>query len=102
MLATFESSAAELIDGVNVDTIYNRARLRQPRVQKGNLKSILRKIDGLQIDDRGKGLVVTFVEQSDAVAVVDRSVLFYQKYRTVSWPWQSILEEGEGEELEAD
>lgn len=56
MQACFEASDEELINGVEFGTIYRRANERQPRVQQGNLKSILRKIDGLQIDDRGKGL----------------------------------------------
>lgn len=93
MLACFESSDDELIQGVPFQLIYNRAHERQPRVQQGNLKSILRNIDRLQIDDRGKGLVLTFIEQSNAVAVVDRAVLFYRKYATVNWPWEEIINE---------
>jgi hypothetical protein len=102
MWAVFESSDDELIQGVSVDTIFERASARQPRVQKGNLRSILRKIDDLQIDDRGKGLVVTFVEQSNSVASVDRSVLFYRKYCTVEWPWKEIVETGDEDGLDAD
>lgn len=102
MWAIFESSDHELINGVPVDEIYNRASSRQPRVQKGNLKAIMGKIDSLQIDDRGKGLVVTFVEQSNSVAVVDRTVLFYRKYCTVEWPWKEIIENVEEEGLGAE
>ena len=90
MWAVFDSEDDELIKGVNVNTIFDRASARQPRIQKANLRSILPRIDELQIDDRGKGLVVTFVEQSESVAVVDRSVLFYRKYSTINWPWHEI------------
>ncbi|MEP5446754.1 hypothetical protein, partial [Ekhidna sp.] len=72
--AIFDSSNDELIKGVSVDTIFERANSRQPRVQKSNLRLILPRIDELQIDDRGKGLVVTFSARSDSVVVVDRSV----------------------------
>ena len=102
MAAIFSSSDRELIDGVNVDTIFERAQSRQRRVQKPNLKQILRRIDTLQIDDRGKGLVVTFVEQSNSVAVVDRTVLFYRKYCTVNWPWEEIIRENTESGFEAD
>lgn len=102
MIACFESSDDELVKGVPFQTIYYRAHERQPRVQQGNLKSILRNIDRLQIDDRGKGLVLTYVEQSNAVAVVDRAVLFYRKYATVNWPWQEIIDELGDEALEGE
>lgn len=102
MWAVFDSTAAELISGVPIDTIYDRAYARQPRIQKGNLKSIMEKLDGLQIDDRGKGLVVTYVEQSGSVSVVDRTVLFYRKYCTVEWPWKDIIETVEEEGLGSD
>ncbi|MBV0890520.1 hypothetical protein KTN05_01485 [Paracoccus sp. Z118] len=102
MLACFESSDDELIQGVPFQTIYSRAHARQPRVQQGNLKSILRNLDRLQIDDRGKGLVLTFIEQSNAVAVVDRAVLFYRKYATANWPWEEIINELGDEGLEGE
>lgn len=102
MWAVFDASDEELISGVPVDTIFDRAHARQSRIQKGNLKSILPRIDGLQVDDRGKGLVVTFVEQSNTVAVVDRTVLFYRKYCTVAWPWQEIADQAGEDELAAD
>ena len=60
------------------------------------------RLDGLQVDDRGKGLVVTYVEQSDRVAVVDRTVLFYRKYCTVDWPWEAIIRDVDEDGLEAD
>jgi len=102
MWAIFDSAAEELIVGVSVDTIFDRANARQPRIQKGNLKSIMDKLDGLQIDDRGKGLVVTYAEQSGSVAVVDRTVLFYRKYCTVEWPWKDIIDSTEEDGLESD
>lgn len=102
MWAIFDSTDDQLISGVDVDTIFSRAHSRQNRIQKGNLRLILKKLDGLQIDDRGKGLVVTFVEQSDSVATVDRSVLFYRKYCTVKWPWQDIIAASDDDDVAAD
>lgn len=102
MWAVFDSTPEDLILGVSVDTIYDRANARQPRIQKGNLKSIMDKLDGLQTDDRGKGLVVTYAEQSSSVAVVDRTVLFFRKYCTVEWPWRDIIDSVDEDGLEAD
>lgn len=102
MWAVFDSTAEDLIVGVPVDIIYERANARQPRIQKGNLKSIMDKLDGLQTDDRGKGLVVTYAEQSGSIAVVDRTVLFYRKYCTVEWPWRDIIETVEEDGLAGD
>lgn len=102
MWAVFDSTDEELIKGVSVDTIFDRAHSRQSRIHKGNLKSIMPRIDGLQVDDRGKGLVVTYAEQSNSVAVVDRTVLFYRKYCTVAWPWQEIAEQAGEEEMSSD
>lgn len=93
MDACFEAS-----DEVEWNSIlFIAANSRQPRVQQGNLKSILKKIDGLQVDDRGKGLILTYAENSEAVAVADRSVLSYRKYCTVHWPWNDIINEAASE-----
>lgn len=100
--AVFDSNDDELIKGVPIDVIFTRAHGRQSRIQKGNLKSILPRLDGLQVDDRGKGLVVTYVEQSDSVAVVDRSVLFYRKYSTVNWPWRGIADGAGDDEMDGE
>jgi hypothetical protein len=51
------------------------------------------KIDGLQIDTDGRGLVVTYIKDDQKVLNVDRQLLFYRKYLTISWPWEELIVE---------
>ncbi len=88
-----EASDADHMSGISVDDIYQKAVIRQPRIQKSNLKAILRKIDGLQCDNHGRGLVVTYENNDEKVLNVDRQLLFYRKYVTVSWPWEELIAE---------
>lgn len=81
--------------GISADYIHSVSNARQPRIQKANLKSILTKIDGLQVDTNGRGLVVTYDQEKECVLNVDRQLLFYRKYLTVSWPWEELIAEAE-------
>jgi hypothetical protein len=81
--------------GIHVDHIFSISNGRQPRIQKSNLKSILSKIDSLQVDRDGRGLVVTYDADEECVLNVDRQLLFYRKYLTVSWPWEELISESE-------
>ena len=83
------------LKGIPVDHIYDVSSARQPRIQKSNLKAILAKIDGLQVDENGRGLVVTYDSDKEKVLNVDRQLLFYRKYLTVSWPWEDLIAEAE-------
>ncbi len=93
MAAIVAASDSLHMAGISVDHIYSVAHARQPRIQKSNLKVILAKIDGLQVDDNGRGLVVTYDEEKECVLNVDRQLLFYRKYLTVSWPWEELIAE---------
>lgn len=90
-----EAKDSELIDGFSIDTIFERAHAKQPRIQKGNLRTVLRKFREIQIDDRGKGLVLTFDDPTDSIIVVDRGLLFYRKYMTAKWPFERLIEEAQ-------
>ncbi len=81
--------------GISLDHIFAISHARQPRIQKSNLKLILSKIDSLQVDDDGRGLVVTYDPDRECVLNVDRQLLFYRKYLTVSWPWEDLIAEAE-------
>lgn len=83
-----------LMTGVSLDTIFDVAHTREPRIQKGNLKAALRNIEGLQVDDEDRGLVLAYNPTNSEVTVVNRDLLFYRKYRTVAWPWQDLIREG--------
>jgi hypothetical protein len=95
MAVIMDASDEQHMSGISVEHIFERARARQPRIQKSNLKSILAKIDGLQVDRDGRGLVVTYDSQEECVRNVDRQLLFFRKYRTVSWPWEQLIAEAD-------
>ncbi|MBB3910147.1 hypothetical protein [Sphingomonas desiccabilis] len=88
-----EASVADLSSGFPRDQIYRLAAQREPRIQKPNLRQILLKIDGLQVDGEGRGLVLSYDEQKDEVFVVDKQLFFYRQYATAKWPWESIIEQ---------
>lgn len=90
-----DSSDNELENGLSRDTIFSIAHEREPRIQKGNLRTILQKIEELQMDESNRNLVLSYDESSDSVYVVDRQLLFYRKYLTACWPWEEMIEEAQ-------
>ena len=100
MAAILAESDADLLRGVNIDKIYQVAHARQSRIQKGNLRTILRNFSRLQVDDEGRNLVLAFNEASDDVTVVDRQLLLYRRYATVRWPWEDLIREAEEKEAQ--
>lgn len=83
----------ELVVGVPVSSVFDISHRREPRIQLGNLKSAMEKIEGLQVDEDGRGLVLSFAE--DKVRVVDHQLLLYRRYATVQWPWEDMIREAE-------
>ena len=69
MAVIMGASDSELIKGLSTDTIYQRASART-RTLLGNLKSVLSKIEALQVDSEGRGLVLAY-DTKRGVSVVD-------------------------------
>lgn len=90
-----ETDDEELFRGVSVDKIYNNAHARENRIQKGNLKTILPRIDEMQVDGDGRGLVLSYNQRDEIVTVVDRQLLLYRRYATVNWPWAELIREAD-------
>lgn len=82
-----------LLRGLSLDAIYERAHAREARITKGNLHSALCRIEGLQADEAGRGLVVAYNEVHREIDVVDKQLLLYRKYATVTWPWEELIRE---------
>jgi len=59
------------------------------------LRTVLRKFREIQIDDRGKGLVLTFDDLTESIIVVDRGLVFYRKYMTAKWPFERLIEDAQ-------
>ena len=88
----------ELIKGLPIDRIFEKANARETRIQNGNLKTILEKFESLQVDQDGRGLVLAYNEANGEVTVVDRQLLLYRRYSTVKWPWEDLIAEANASE----
>jgi hypothetical protein len=95
MWAIMEADDQSLIKGLSLDAIFEAANARQPRIQKQNLKSVLKKFKELQVDSRGNRLILTFDESTERMIVVDKGLLIYRKYSTQKWPWEDIAIEAQ-------
>lgn len=95
MWAILEAKDTTFLNGISLDYIFDVSSARQPRIQCQNLKRVLTKLAGLQADENGKGVIVSFDEANEEVVLIDRSLLFYRKYMTVKWPWEEMVLEAE-------
>jgi hypothetical protein len=103
MAAIMDEPDDALIRGLSIARIFAVASAREPRVQKGNLHTVLEKIERLQVDDQGRGLVLAYNEANREVSVVDRQLLLYRKYSTVTWPWEDLIAQHDGDaDFQAD
>ena len=96
MEAIVHATDKQLIDGFSRDDIFDIVHKREPRIQKGNLKTVLKKLVELQENKEnpsGSNLVISYDEQKDMVFAVDRQLLFYRTYHTTKWPWEEMVEE---------
>jgi hypothetical protein len=95
MAVILEATDKDLIRGVKLDDIYEKAHAREGRIQKANLRTVLEKFEGLQVDGDGRGLVLGYNESTREISAVDRQLLLYRKYSTVKWPWEDLIAEAE-------
>ncbi len=90
-----KSSDEELTKGLSAQEIFKRANNIQPRVQLSNLKTVLQKFEELQVDAQGRGLILAYNPSTERITVVDRQLLLYRRFLTVSWPWEQIVAESD-------
>jgi hypothetical protein len=81
------------LTSISLDYIFENAHDREPRIQKTNLRTVLDKFEGLQVDEEGRGLVLAYNDVVGEITVVDRQLLLYRKYCTVKWPWEDLIAE---------
>lgn len=84
-----------LMKGLPLDRIFQISNSRQPRIQKGNLRKVLEKFEELQVDEEGRGLVLSYNDATTEISVVDRQLLLYRRYSTVKWPWEDLIKEAD-------
>ena len=95
MAAIMESTDTELARGLHARAIFDRAVARQGRIQYSNLKAILEKLPELQVDDDGRGLILGYSPATEEVTIVDRQLLLYRRFATVTWPWEELITEAD-------
>ena len=82
-----------LMNGFSRDDMFSIIHQKEPRVQKGNLKTVLKKLVELQDPRAGSSLVISYDESIDSIFIVDLQLLFYRKHHTMKWPWEDLVEE---------
>lgn len=95
MAVIMDASDDELIKGLHARTIFERAVNRQERIQYSNLKAILEKLQELQIDEDGRGLIIGYSSATEEVSIVDRQLLLYRRFATVKWPWEALIQDAD-------
>jgi len=95
MAVLMDASDEELIKGLHARTIFERAVNRQERIQYSNLKAILEKLQELQIDEDGRGLIIGYSPATEEVSIVDRQLLLYRRFATVKWPWEDLIQDAD-------
>jgi len=93
MEAIMRHDDTELATGIPVHRIYELAHARQDRINLGNLRNILRKLESIQTDEDSRGLILLYSEDDDVVSVVDHQLLLYRHFRETPWPWDVIISE---------
>lgn len=93
MAAIMAADDELLTNGLSAKAIHAIAHERQPRVQFGNLKTVLARFPELQVDEGGRGLVIAYDSLDEKVSVVDKQLLLYRKFATTKWPWEEMIEE---------
>jgi len=95
MAVIMAAADKELIDGISLQDIFTKTKDRESRIQKGNLRTVLERIETLQVDEAGRGLVLAYDVSKKVVTVVDRQLLLYRKYSTMRWPWEDLISEAD-------
>ena len=97
-----EADNNALFKGLPLNDIFLKANKREPRITKGNLRLVLKKLDNLQIDDQGRGLILTYDSHAEIVTVVDKQLLLYRKFATLRWPWEELIAKSESDDAAYD
>lgn len=99
MEAIVNATDRQPMKGFSRDDIYTITNGKEPRIKKGNLKSVLKKLVELQRPETGRSLVISYDESIDSVFAIDLQLLFYRKHHTMKWPWEEMAEEARQQSL---
>ena len=93
MEAIVNATDGQLMRGFSRNEIFAITNAKEPRIQIGNLKTVLKKLVELQRPETGRSLVISYDESIDSIFAVDLQLLFYRKHHTMKWPWEEMAEE---------
>jgi len=93
MAAIMSAPDPDLVSGLSAREIFAITHKQEPRIQFGNLKTVLGRFPELQVDDGGRGLVLAYDPMAELISVVDKQLLLYRRYATVKWPWEDLVDE---------
>lgn len=93
MEAIVNATDRQLMNGFSRNEIFAITNAKESRIQKGNLKTVLKKLVELQKPETGRSLVISYDESIDSIFAVDLQLLFYRKHHTMKWPWEEMAEE---------
>ena len=99
MEAIVNATDRQLMHGFSRSEIFAITNAKEPRVKKGNLKTVLGKLVELQKPEYGRSLVITYDESIDSIFAVDLQLLFYRKHHNMQWPWEEMAEEARQQSL---
>lgn len=99
MEAIVNATDRQPMKGFSRDDIYTITNGKEPRIKKGNSKSVLKKLVELQRPETGRSLVISYDESIDSVFAIDLQLLFYRKHHTMKWPWEEMAEEARQQSL---
>lgn len=102
MEAIVNATDKQLMKGFPRNDIYTIIHGKEPRIQKGNLKVVLKKLVELQRPETGRSIVISYDESIDSIFAVDLQLLFYRKHHTMKWPWEELAEEARQQSLFED
>lgn len=93
MEAIVNATDRQLMKGFSRSEIFAITNAKEPRIQIGNLKTVLKKLVELQKPETGRSLVISYDESIDSIFAIDLQLLFYRKHHTMKWPWEEMAEE---------
>lgn len=84
-----EATDSELITGIGQDELLTRIHRYDERIRSSDLSSALNHIGKLQASTGIRPLVFSYNQNTRKISLVDRQLLFFRKYGSPKWPWES-------------
>lgn len=84
-----DASDEELCKGLHYNDLLNRTQKLESRIRPGDLTAALNRLNKLQANRKISPLVLSYNHNLKTVYLVDRELLFYRKYGSPQWAWET-------------